>query len=110
MHDTFLQIKAADELGGYDGTCFHNSADALASVLELVRQHKVGLGGRGRVQGGVWGGADAQASAGAGAGAAAQGGEGGQILLCSNTPALPAPFATYYHLLCYSLGPGGHSA
>ena len=40
MHDTFLQIKAADELGGYDGTCFHNSADALASVLELVRQHK----------------------------------------------------------------------
>lgn len=42
MEHTFEEIKRTDtEPGGWDATSFKNSADALASVLELVRIHKV---------------------------------------------------------------------
>jgi len=46
MESTFSQLKAADSSSnGWESTSFDKGADALAAVLEHVRQHGVTLPG-----------------------------------------------------------------
>lgn len=49
MDATFAELRRLGEQGWGQAATYSSGADALASVLELVRQHQVGLGLR------VWG-------------------------------------------------------